>query len=125
MFLVGILSWWYGSGLVRYVQSLLIKLKIMIDFFSIGSLFKTLFSTYRQISADRIDGPLGIRLRAFFDKLLSRFIGAMIRSGVILSGLFMIILRIFLDIILIILWVITPMLPVAGLIMWVIGWVPQ
>lgn len=124
MFLVGILSWWYGSGLFRYIQNLVLDLKIMIDFFSIGSLIKTLFSPYRQISADNVEGSFNIRLHAFFDKLLSRFIGAFVRLGVVFIGLFAIILRICLNVALIIAWLFMPILPVIGLIMWVIGWVP-
>ncbi|NCQ53953.1 hypothetical protein COV88_02620 [Candidatus Saccharibacteria bacterium CG11_big_fil_rev_8_21_14_0_20_41_19] len=125
MFLVGILSWWYGNGLFSRIQLVLNRLKASADFFSVGLLLNTLFSPYKQISAGNVDGPIGIRLRAFFDRTLSRIIGAIIRSSVIISGLIIMSIQTIFGIVILLSWLIVPMLPAIGLIMWVIGWVPK
>lgn len=125
MFLVGLLSWWYGNGLYSRIQLVVNRLKTSADFYSIGLLLNTLFSPYKQISAGNVDGPISIRMRAFFDRSLSRVIGSIVRSSVIISGLFVMVVQTVFGIIILIAWLIVPMLPALGLIMWVIGWVPK
>jgi hypothetical protein len=124
MFLVGILSWWYGSGLVERVGIAVNRLKISSDYFSIGLLFRSLFSPYRQISAGEVVGSLSDKIHAFFDRLLSRFIGAFVRTGVIIIGLSTMLMQFMFGFLILIMWVIIPFMPVAGLIVWVIGWLP-
>jgi len=125
MFLVGILSWWYGNGFYSRFQIVNNRLKTSADFFSVGLLLKTLFSTYKQISAGSVDGPIGIRLRAFFDRLLSRFIGSIVRSSVIIFGLIVMLIQSVFGVVILLSWLIVPLLPMAGLILWTIGWVPK
>jgi hypothetical protein len=125
MFLVGILSWWYGKGLSSRVQIVKDRLKASVDFFSVGLLISTLFAPFRQISAGGVTGPIGVQLRAFFDRLLSRFIGAFVRTFMIVFGLIAMLLQIVFGFIVLIFWLIIPLLPIIGLIMWVIGWVPK
>jgi len=125
MFLVGLLSWWYGNGLYSRFQIVNNRLKTSADFFSVGLLLRTLFSPYKQISAGNVDGPIGIRLHALFDRLLSRFIGAIVRSSVIVFGLIVMLLQIVFGAVTLMAWVIVPLLPILGLILWTIGWVPK
>lgn len=125
MFLVGILSWWYGKGWLSRVQIVSDHLKTSADFFSVGLLIKTLFSPYKQISAGKIDGFIGDRIRAFFDRLLSRVIGSIVRSFVIIFGLIVMLLQSMYGLIVLIFWLLIPFLPAIGLIGWVIGWVPK
>jgi hypothetical protein len=125
MFLVGILSWWYGGGWLGRVQIIKDRLMASIDFFSIGLLLSTLFAPFRQISASKVTGPIGVQIRAFFDRLLSRIIGAIVRIFVIMFGLVAIFIQIFFGFVVLIFWLIIPVIPVIGLIMMAIGWVPQ
>lgn len=124
MFLVGLVSWWYGKGWQRYVKSLISHLARTADFFSIGILFSTLFAPFRQISAGRVNGALGDVMRGFFDKLISRIIGAMIRSVVLVFGLIVIVLQAVVSLVLIIFWGLVPIIPIAGLILMASGWTP-
>lgn len=94
------------------------------DFFSIGLLFSTFFSPYKQISAESATETFNQQIRAFFDKLLSRIIGATVRSFMIIVGLIVIVSQFIFGIITCITWVIVPILPVAGVILAIIGWVP-
>ena len=125
MFLVGILSWWYGNGWLERVQIVNNRLKASADFFSVGLLMKTLFAPYRQISADATGESIGDKMRAFFDRTLSRVIGAVVRAFMIISGLFVMMAQIIFGIIILIIWLIIPLMPAIGLIMTVIGWVPK
>ena len=86
MFIVGLFSWWYGAGWLQRVQVVKERLSGLYDYFSIDLLIKTLFSPFRQISAGSVRGPIGVQIRAFFDQLISRTIGMIVRSLVIVSG---------------------------------------
>jgi len=125
MFLVGILSWWYGEGWRGRMRIITERLARTTDFFSIGLLAVTLFSPFRQISAGKVQGSLDVQLRAFADQLISRLIGAIVRFGTILFGLGFIVLQLIFASIVLLGWLVIPILPIAGLIMTVIGWVPQ
>jgi hypothetical protein len=100
------------------------RLAATADFFSIGLLFRTLFSPFRQISAGRVRGPLGVQLRAFFDRLTSRLIGAMVRSAMIIAGVSALIFHSVLGGLTIIGWLLVPAIPFAGILMASGGWMP-
>jgi len=124
MFLVGILSWWYTTGWGKRVLILRERLASSADYFSIGLLLTTLFAPFRQISAGRVDGPIGDQIRAWADRSISRLVGAVVRSAMIISGVVVMFIEIVFGAIEITLWPMIPLFPVIGLIMLVIGWVP-
>ncbi len=125
MFLVGILSWWYGNGWLSRFRMLKDRLQASADFFSVKSLFLSLFAPYKQISAGVIDGPIGVKFHAFFDQLISRIIGAIVRSFVIVAGIIILIVQFIFGIMMLIFWLVIPFFPALGLIIAVIGWVPR
>lgn len=124
MFLVGILSWWYGDGWRQRLQIVKSRLAHSSDYFSIGQLASTLFAPYRQISAGSVAGPIGVQFRAFIDKLISRIVGMFVRLFVLIFGIIALSLQAILGIIILIFWMIIPIFPAIGLIVFVIGWVP-
>lgn len=123
MFIVGLLGWWYGPGWRGYMSRTLDRLAATADFFSISLLLRTLFSPFRQISAGSVRGPLGVQLRAFFDRLISRLIGAMVRSALIVAGGVILAIQAIIGGIMGVGWLFVPALPLAGLIMMLIGWI--
>ena len=125
MFLAGIMSWWYGNGLRLRLAMIGSRIARTNDYFSIGLLASTLFSPYRQISAGKVSGPLSLQLRAFVDRLISRFIGAIVRAFMILLGLVVISLQAIVGMVIMFFWIIIPLFPVIGLLLAVIGWVPS
>lgn len=125
MFLVGIISWWYGRGWREQFIRVRNRLVQTADFFSIGQLLMTLFSPFRQISAGRVDGPFGSIVRAFFDQLLSRIIGSIVRFFTILAGIVALIFQGLYEAIILVVWLFLPMFPVVGVIMMAIDWVPK
>ena len=124
MFLVGILSWWYGDGWRQRFVIIKGRLVQTSDYFSISTLTRTLFSPYRQISAGNVRGPIGVQLRASVDRLISRVVGMFVRLFVIIAGILSIIAQAVLGIIVLSGWMFVPALPVIGLMMFAIGWVP-
>lgn len=124
MFIVGLLGWWYGPGWRGCSARVIERLAATADFFSIGLLFRTLFSPFRQISAGRVRGPLGVQMRALLDKLISRMIGGMVRSTMIVAGGVVLALQAFFGSLLIIAWLAVPAVPLAGIVLASGGWMP-
>jgi hypothetical protein len=105
MFLVGLLSWWYGRGWIAQWRHVAERWMATVQFFSSAS-------------------P-AVAIRAFFDQLISRIIGAFVRFFTILAGVIVIILQVMYSIAIMALWWILPTLPVVGFILLAIGWVPS
>lgn len=124
MFIVGLFSWWYGAGWRQRAVFLREQLAAMADYFSIDLLLRTLFNPFRQISAGGVRGPLGVQMHAFFDRVISRCIGAMIRSAIIIIGAMGLALHAVIGGIMLVAWLFVPLLPLVGLILWFLGWTP-
>lgn len=125
MFLVGLLSWWYSDGWIDRIRMTRDRLISIADFFSVSLLISTLFSPYRQISANSTAVSFGDHMRIFFDKLLSRIIGSVVRSLMIIIGLIVMLLQSIFGIVILLSWLIIPLLPAIGLVGFAIGVVPQ
>jgi len=126
MFLVGILSWWYGRGWLGQWRRVSDRWRTTVQFFSIGQLFSTLFSPFRQISAGSTNDPNPIAaLRAVFDQLISRIIGAFVRMFTIFAGMVVITLQVLYESFVMVIWLLLPLLPVVGFILLALNWVPS
>jgi hypothetical protein len=124
MFIVSVLGWWYGRGWSMRLTRLREKLMSTLDYFSIDLLVRTLFSPFRQISAGGVRGPLAVQMRAFFDRLISRMIGAMIRFTMIIIGSIAIVLYAVYGVLMLVIWGVVPLIPIVGIVLFVSGWVP-
>ena len=124
MFVIGLISWWYGRGWGDAAGRVGKRLLSLEDYFSIDLLLKTLFSPYRQIAAGKVRGPLGVQMRAFFDRLISRLIGAMIRLFTILVGLIALAFNIVVGVLVLLCWAVVPLLPIVGIVLFAAGWLP-
>ena len=124
MFLVGILSWWYGDGWKQRFLMIKDRLSHTSDYFSISILIKTLFSPYRQISAGNVSGPIGVQIRAAIDRLISRVVGMFVRLFVMIAGVLSICLQAAIGAVVLLGWMFVPAMPIIGLMIFAIGWVP-
>ncbi len=124
MLFMSLIQWWYGAGWRRRVKIITTRVEGTMDFFSIALLLKTLFQPFRQISAGSVDGSIDAKMRAFADRLISRIIGAVVRTVIIIAGLIAIALHILLGLGLLIGWAFVPLLPIIGLALTVMGWLP-
>ena len=115
--------WWYSSGWKVFVGKLKTALSSITDFFSMGSLVRTLFKPYRQISAEtaRDGASLDIKFHMFLDRLISRIVGFLSRLTLLLVGIIIIIFGGIISFILVILWPIIPLLPIVGIVLTAVG----
>lgn len=117
-------SWWYTNGW-RYLLKLISdRFLNLYDLFSFDLLVSTLFSPYRQISAGRVEGSLEVQFRAFLDRLISRMIGAMIRTVVLISGVLCLLIVAIFSVCELLIWAFLPIAPLIGLVLAVVGWMP-
>ena len=115
--------WWYSSGWKVFVDKLKAALSSITDFFSMGSLVRTLFKPYRQISAEtaRDGASIDIKFHMFLDRLISRIVGFFSRLTLLLVGIIIIIFGGIISFILVILWPIIPLLPIVGIVLTAMG----
>lgn len=124
MFIVGLLTWWYGAGWKLRVLQVRDRIYTMFDYFSIDLLLRTLFAPFRQISAGKVQGPLGVQLRAFVDRLISRCIGCVVRSIVIVIGIGALTLTSVIGLVVVVAWAFVPVAPLIGFVLAVAEWMP-
>jgi hypothetical protein len=126
MLVANLFSWWYSGGLAKQAAKLGDALLRTLDHFSIGLLVKTWFAPFRQIdTGDFGKQPFDIRLRKFFDKLISRFVGAFMRTIVMVVGVIAVIAQAAFSLVVMVFYLLLPVLPLAGLVLLAIGWVPS
>lgn len=109
--MVNLFQWWYSGGWATFASRLRERLRKSLDYFSMGSLLRTLFSPFRQIDAG------GRGLRAFFDTLFSRIVGAFVRIFILIFGVIVLLLESTVGAILLIVWPLIPLMPVVGIVL--------
>ena len=124
MQLVALLSWWYAGGVRRMLGRVRARFAGLLDYFSIDLLVRTLFAPFRQISAGSVAGPIGVKFRAWADQMISRVIGAIVRMIVIVVGCAAITIQGLLSLVYIVVWLLLPAAPLAGLVLMLVGWIP-
>lgn len=121
MLFVSLIRWWYSDGLRQRIRAMALRLDGLIDYFSFDLLAKTLFQPFRQDSTGKVDGSLDVKLRAFADNMISRVLGAMIRTVILIFGLIAIALYVVWIVVGILLWSLLPAAPVVGAILAIAG----
>lgn len=124
MFIVGLFSWWYGRGWLDQAMAAKDRLLGLYDYFSIDMLVRTLFMPFRQISAGGVRGSLSVQLQAWVDQMVSRIIGMMVRTVMIVIGSVSLLLACVVNIVMLVLWPFVPLLPVVGGVLSMTGWIP-
>ena len=115
MVIFSLFSWWYTTGWLTLLQKCGIRVQAVLKFFSVPILLGSLFAPFRQISAGRVDGSLSVQFAAWGDRIFSRFIGAIVRSFLILVGLVTVVVFGVLCLVVAITWPFLPFAPVIGL----------
>ena len=122
MISVGLISWWYGDGLrIRY-KSAIEKTAELFDFFSIGILIRTLFSPYKQISANEKAESISQSAGVVLDKFVSRIVGFFVRLLIMISGVIALLVQQIIHVVTIIGWLVIPFMPLIGVILAISGW---
>ena len=115
--------WWYAHGWSVFVQKIKNFMANIIDFFSMSDLLRTLFQPFRQISAATAsaESSLDLKFHMFIDRLVSRIVGFFSRLTLLFAGTIIILLGGIFSLILIIIWPLVPLAPIAGIILTITG----
>lgn len=125
MYVFALVSWWYGSGWIDQLALVKQRFARAADRYSLGLLVRTLFSPFKQLDAYSGGvGSLDVRLRAWLDRLISRFIGALIRSFMLIVGLVILLFEFVLAVLRMVLWPFVPVVPLIGVVLAFSGWLP-
>jgi len=110
MLAFSMIQWWYTRGWKLSSAQLGSRFKNAADFFSLRLLVGNMFAPFRQISAGETTSSPSMWLSVFFDKLLSRVIGAVVRFLLLIIGIITIVIQAIGGILLVVLW---PLIPFA------------
>jgi len=100
--------WWYLEAPARNFKIVLAFILRTIDTFSIPILFKTLFAPWKRDIISTENLSLNERFQVWIWNLISRLVGAVIRSVTIFTGLIFILIVAILGIFLWLLWFLLP-----------------
>jgi len=111
------LSWQFFDVPISILKAWKNFLRFNLNYFSIPLLAKTLFSHWRQYKWYYPRGlKIGKYLEVFVSNLISRILGAIMRSFLILVGILVEIFLFFIELIIFLGWLILPILLIWGLI---------
>lgn len=117
MLAFSMIQWWYTRGWKLSSAKLVSRLKNAADFFSLRLLVGNMFAPFRQISAGEAPTSSSMWLSVFFDKLLSRVIGAIVRFLLLIVGVITIVLQAIGGVLLVILWPLAPFVIIGCVIL--------
>jgi hypothetical protein len=110
MLFVSLFQWWYGQGLLSAFRHAQNRTLHIAQIFDIPLLLKTLFAPWRRIVTTPGNG-IDAHIRAFFDNLISRIIGSIVRTIVIFAALILLCITLIMGLIEVMLWPILPLMP--------------
>lgn len=119
MFIASLFKWWYVDGWRRHAEIAMARLESALDYFSPLLLISTMFSLFRQDGAGQVNGPLELKLQAFLGRIISRVIGAVVRTIVLIFGLITITLIAIFSTLWLMFWAAIPFLPLVGFVLYV------
>lgn len=121
MIVFDMLVWWYTTAWLNLLRDVERRTIGVFEAFSVSLLARTLFSPFRQIDAGSVRGPIGVQVRAWFDRTFSRFFGAIVRSTMIVCGLIGTASMFCGGIVWAVVWLFIPLLPIVGLVIMVVA----
>ena len=118
MLVIDLLGWWYSRGFAWAGNYLFVtRTKRTLEFFSVSDLLKTLFAPFRQDAYKLRSATIEQRLQALGGNLISRFLGFLIRSILILTGLVVLLFNVVSGLVGILIWPVLPILPLLCLVL--------
>ena len=119
MLFMDFITWWYGRGWVLRFSAIGSQLAHWAEFFSLGTLLKSLFAPWRQIVVQTApDRSLNEIMRGWVDNAVSRLVGFWVRTTVFITGLFVLGLIAAGSLIYALAW---PLLPLAPIVIIIFG----
>lgn len=115
-FLGDIFGWWYSRGLRDFFVYLKAILAKITDIFSVKLLLRTYLSPWKR-DVTRVEGqPLNVLFQVIIFNLVSRLLGAIIKTFILFIYLMVLIVFFALSLFLIIIWLFLPLISIISLI---------
>lgn len=122
MFIWFWVRWWYGAGWVwAWRRAVIDRLAWCNSAFSLSRLAATWTAPYKQTAVGRVKGSIGVHIRAWVDRLVSRVIGFLVRTVLIFVGLLLCGLTLLSGLIFLLAWPFIPLSLPLGIILWIGG----
>jgi len=115
MFILSLLTWWYGPGFKTRAQGVGRSLARSADNFSIGLLLKTLFNPFRQIDAGATGKGPSAFFQAMLSRLISRTVGFVARTILIIVGIVFLSVQSVISVVIIAAHLALPLAPIIGI----------
>ena len=119
MVFLSLFQWWYGAGWLSAIEHAQHRLLKTYRLFSVPILLRTWFAPWRRIVTAPGAG-IGAHMRAAVDNFISRFIGFLVRSIVLLTALVVLLFSAVVSLLELLSWPFIPLLvivaPIAGAI---------
>ena len=120
MIVLSLLQWWYSAGWLSAIEHAEQRLFRTYRLFSIPILLRTWFAPWRRIVTAPGAG-IGAHVRAAVDNFISRFIGFLVRSIVLLTALVVLLFSAIVSLLELLSWPFIPIVvvvaPIAGVFM--------
>lgn len=111
-----LLRWWYGAGWLGELERQAKRLDRVEDYFSFGALLRSFFQPFKQIDAEPRRGDLGVMMRAWLDRTVSRVVGAAARLTLVLIGCLWWFVTVLIGVCWMLVWPFLPIAPLLGLV---------
>lgn len=112
--------WWYGPGFRWVFRGLLLdKLHYVSEVFSVKDVATTLFAPFRQTYVGKQQGVSA--LQAFADRTVSRAIGFVVRSLLLIVAAIATAIVFVVGVLLVATWPLIPFLPIVAIVLGVMG----
>ena len=121
MLFFGFFQWWYGPGWLGKWRAIGVRFKSQFNYFSIGTLLKTLFAPWKQIIAEPVGGRGHGAMQRLLDNAVSRFVGFWVRLFVLIAGVITLIVGLLVNVALALVWPLVPIAPVVLIVISVGG----
>lgn len=115
MIALEMLWWWYGRGWRLMLSQAVRRVSTLGQAFSVGILLRTLFLPWRRIISYPGAG-LDAKLRALVDNLLSRCVGFVVRSFVLVAVAVLAVVATVIGLVQIIIWPLIPLATIAAIV---------
>jgi len=122
MFLWLCARWWYSAGWAyAWQRGVVQRLQWCEATFSMAALVRSWFAPFKQTYSGNVKGSIGVHFRAAIDSFISRIIGFLVRSILLIAGAMCSLFVTVTGLLFIVIWPLIPLLPLIGLALLVKG----
>jgi hypothetical protein len=122
MIIIFAVRWWYSAGWQWALQrSINQRIQWCLDAFSMKALVLTWFSPFKQTYSTVKNKSLDLKVQAAVDNFISRIIGSLARTVILLAGFVCMIGAIISGLVIVLAWPFIPLLPVVAIMLTATG----